>query len=248
MTNRDEITKSVDEMLAGWFDGERYDVDKNDIVELVMKHISVGGEPFGWIKPGAAVNDEKYEYEYGMFAYSQQEDTSVAIYTAPPAPSVTVKALEWVEQINDDWWIADRYRVERCGGSQFACRSKGPQSGAFNTLSYEVSFEAAKAAAQADYEARIRSALSAQVQDVAEDGERVKAAFNHGYVIACCNITNLHDEPGIAHDTLRELGVTKAEVKKMGLCDYDAKALREIERARGRNSAVYAAAPAKQDG
>ncbi len=89
---------------------------------------------------------------------------------------------------------------------------------------------------------------SAQVQDVAVDDEHVKAAFNHGYVIACCNVTNLHDEPGIAHDTLRELGISKAEVKRMGLCDYDAKALREIERARGPNSSLYAAAPAKQEG
>ncbi|QNP81170.1 hypothetical protein [Agrobacterium tumefaciens] len=38
MTNRDEISKDVDDLLAGWFDGERYDVDKNDIVELVLKH------------------------------------------------------------------------------------------------------------------------------------------------------------------------------------------------------------------
>lgn len=84
-----------------------------------------------------------------------------------PAVAVKVKPLEWVEQIQDDWWIADRYRVERCGGQQFACRSKGPQSGAFNTLVYGVSFEDAKSAAQSDYETRILSALSAQVQDVA---------------------------------------------------------------------------------
>lgn len=40
MTNRDEIKQSVDEMLAGWFDGERYEVDKDDIIELVMKHVA----------------------------------------------------------------------------------------------------------------------------------------------------------------------------------------------------------------
>ncbi|MDH1266742.1 DUF551 domain-containing protein [Rhizobium pusense] len=38
MTNRDEISKDVDDLLVGWFDGERHDVDKNDIVELVLKH------------------------------------------------------------------------------------------------------------------------------------------------------------------------------------------------------------------
>lgn len=41
MTHRDEIEKSVDEMLAGWFNGERHDVDRNDIIELVMKHSAV---------------------------------------------------------------------------------------------------------------------------------------------------------------------------------------------------------------
>lgn len=38
MTNRDEISKDVDELLAGWFDGVRHDVDRNDIIELVLKH------------------------------------------------------------------------------------------------------------------------------------------------------------------------------------------------------------------
>ncbi|MGV1943548.1 hypothetical protein ACQZ5D_23975 [Agrobacterium sp. 22-211-1] len=28
----------MDELLAGWFDGERYDVDKDDIVKLLLKH------------------------------------------------------------------------------------------------------------------------------------------------------------------------------------------------------------------
>lgn len=167
-----------------------------------------------------------------------REDVKRRLST-PPAPSVAVKALEWVENVAEavtgDYWIVNATQ-------KWLYRSPHVKIAPFDTV------EAAKLAAQADYEARIRSALSAQVQYVAEDGERVKAAFNHGYVIACCNITNLHDEPGIAHDTLRELGVTKAEVKKMGLCDYDAKALRDIERARGPNSAVYAAVPAKQEG
>lgn len=171
------------------------------------------------------------------------------LYAAPPAPSVAVKALEW-----------NPYRAETpFGWYQIEDQRSVPESelkgrppfllfGSRLDYSRHATLEEAKAASQADYEARILSALSAQVQDVAEDAERVKAAFNHGYVIACCNVANLHDEPGIAHDALRELGVTKAEVKRMGLCDYDAKALREIECARGPNSAFYAAAPAKQEG
>lgn len=56
-----------------------------------------------------------------------------------------------------------------------------------------------------------------------------KIAFEHGYVLACCNIVNLHDEPTIAHCTLSELGVTRAAVKEMNLSEYDLKALRKIE-------------------
>lgn len=138
MTHRDEIEKSVDEMLAGWFNGEGHDVDRNDIIELVMKHSTVAAEPFGWIKPGAATNDEKYDY--GMFAYRQQEDTPVAIYTAPPVPSVAVKDIEFLAEVIDnmDW-------------SAFGNEEKA---------------WAAKVKGEAML-ARIRSALSAQVQDVA---------------------------------------------------------------------------------
>lgn len=84
-----------------------------------------------------------------------------------------------------------------------------------------------------------RAALKAPppVQHLVAD-DATKAAFNHGYVLACCNIANLHDEPSIAFDVLRELGITKAEVKAMELCDYDAKALCKIERSRG-NSSLY---------
>lgn len=62
-----------------------------------------------------------------------------------------------------------------------------------------------------------------------------KTAFEHGYVLACCNIVNLHDEPTIAHDTLSELGITRSEIKAMNLSEYDLKALRKIERDRSRS-------------
>ena len=62
---------------------------------------------------------------------------------------------------------------------------------------------------------------------------REKAAFAHGYVLACCNIANLHNEPVIAADILAEAGITEAEIAGMDLSDYDAMALEEIRRARG---------------
>jgi len=57
-------------------------------------------------------------------------------------------------------------------------------------------------------------------------------AFKAGYLIACCNIAHLHDEPGIACDVLAEAGITQADVKAMDLCEYDIKALTEIRRQR----------------
>ncbi|QTG12926.1 hypothetical protein G6M86_06575 [Agrobacterium tumefaciens] len=79
--------------------------------------------------------------------------------------------------------------------------------------------------------AALEAALSIQAQD-APGREKAKAVFEHGYVIACCNLVHLHDEPGLAFDTLSELGVTKEAVTAMGLTDYDMEALRQIEEAR----------------
>ena len=62
------------------------------------------------------------------------------------------------------------------------------------------------------------------------DAER--AAFNRGYLIACCNLANLHNEPCIASDVFLEAGINAAEVKAMDLTEYDMRALREIRKAR----------------
>jgi hypothetical protein len=59
-----------------------------------------------------------------------------------------------------------------------------------------------------------------------------KFAFNTGYLLACCNIVNLHDQPGIAYDVLAEAGITRADVKAMDLCEYDAEALKIIRKER----------------
>lgn len=55
-------------------------------------------------------------------------------------------------------------------------------------------------------------------------------AFTHGYLIAVSNLINLHDEPTIAEDVLRELGETEAVIKRLDLCEYDAKPLRKLFR------------------
>lgn len=59
-----------------------------------------------------------------------------------------------------------------------------------------------------------------------------KAAFKLGYVIACCNIENLHHDACIASDVLSEAGISIAEVRAMNLSEYDTKALRKIRAAR----------------
>lgn len=65
--------------------------------------------------------------------------------------------------------------------------------------------------------------------------EAEKAAFNNGYLIACCNLTNMHNEPCLASDVLAELGIVEADVATMDLSEYDARALAEIRKARSRD-------------
>lgn len=57
-------------------------------------------------------------------------------------------------------------------------------------------------------------------------------AFKTGYLIACCNLVHLHDEPGLACDVLAEGGINQADVKAMGLSGYDAEALKAIRKER----------------
>jgi hypothetical protein len=85
---------------------------------------------------------------------------------------------------------------------------------------------------------RLRSAHPPQEHVTGVDEAATKAAFSHGYLLACCNVANLHGHPEIAFDILSELGISKAEVEAMDLCDYDLDALKEIETARG-NKSLY---------
>lgn len=82
------------------------------------------------------------------------------------------------------------------------------------------------------------SAAPPENQMTGVDEAATKAAFSHGYLLACCNVANLHGHPEIAFDILSELGISKAEVEAMDLCDYDLDALKEIETARG-NKSLY---------
>lgn len=59
----------------------------------------------------------------------------------------------------------------------------------------------------------------------AEEGE---SDFNHGYVIAGCNMMNLYDDEMIAQDTFDQLGITAKQIQAMGLTEYDLSALRRF--------------------
>jgi len=114
-----------------------------------------------------------------------------------------------------------------------------------NPMAHEIA-KAIRALAPAD-------ALAAQAaRDERMRAEGAKAAearleemrvteFNRGYLIACCNLTNLHDRPELASDVLMAAGIVAAEVKAMNLTDYDAKALRKIRKARGDDPIARAA-------
>lgn len=105
---------------------------------------------------------------FGAMWISDRDDPrSFPVYDRPqlPAPSVAVKALEWEAREDGSHCgtsAIGRYHV--FPGTGFSYDLCGPVGG---RLSTHKRLSEAKAAAQADYEARIRSALSAQAQDLA---------------------------------------------------------------------------------
>ena len=102
------------------------------------------------------------------------------LYAESPqiAPAATVRTLEWDDRGET---IRDRFKAPSILGDYYVAREK---SGLFSWRTYLLhgsiivgNADEAKAAAQADYEARIRSALSAQVQDVATAREFADRMF-----------------------------------------------------------------------
>lgn len=59
-----------------------------------------------------------------------------------------------------------------------------------------------------------------------------KRSFNAGYLIACCNLCNIHNEGSIAADVLSQVDITRSEVSAMDLSEYDSNALQIIRRSR----------------
>lgn len=59
---------------------------------------------------------------------------------------------------------------------------------------------------------------------------KINDQFAAGYLMATANIMHLHGEDIIAADVLRELGATEGIIRRIDLCDYDAKVLRKAFR------------------
>ncbi len=97
-----------------------------------------------------------------------EKEGRLPLYAAPTAPSVAVKALEW-NPFRADTPFGNYHIDDQTDRSPEELNGRPPflLSGSRLDLTRHSTLEAAKAAAQADYEARIRSALTAQVQDVA---------------------------------------------------------------------------------
>ena len=174
------LGKIVDEV----FDGAIEDASVIAEIYAVIKREEANLSAAEPVKPYGYVYESTVRYFDGRgphrkvdFSYSKKnisdddieefEISETAVYMPPPAPSVAVNTLEWEAHgegwrgcgsiiydvypaaEGEGWWAA----LSMAGYLPFRERCKSP--------------EAAKAAAQADYEARIRSALSAQAQDVA---------------------------------------------------------------------------------
>lgn len=62
--------------------------------------------------------------------------------------------------------------------------------------------------------------------------------FKAGYLLACCNIVNMHGEETIAADVLAEAGISEADIAGLDLCEDDAEALRLIRASRSEDPIV----------
>lgn len=99
---------------------------------------------------------------------------------------------------------------------------------------------------------RARSALGASDHPPASSGKALTGkaqgaehkGFTAGYAMACANIVNLHGEDTIAENILAESGITLAEVKALGLTDYDMKPLRALFREIARKQKAHKVRPA----
>lgn len=171
-----------DEMITAFkmkfHDKASDDLDYNTRLRVSLEAALSAAEPYGWMvkTKGSAVKGTFFGHEphFSDGTWDRDDYDVIPVYDRPqqPAPSVVVKALEWVEhQVSFPCplWSAEIpfgvYSIEEASASDSPVYEVRLHSN--KMVAIKDSLSEAKAAAQADYEAGIRSALSAQVQDVA---------------------------------------------------------------------------------
>jgi hypothetical protein len=123
-------------------------------------------------------------------------------------------------------------RTVCCKLDQCNCATMEEAADTITAQAAEIAERQADAAAAWDKCEERRIAQEKAEAALAAAEARVAVAFNHGYVIACCNLQNLHGSADEACDVLAELGVKQHEIEAMDLSEYDATALAEIRVAR----------------
>ncbi|MFK4060774.1 hypothetical protein [Brucella anthropi] len=73
-----------------------------------------------------------------------------------------------------------------------------------------------------------------------------RTEFNRGYVLACANIVNLHGADVAVMEGFAQLGISKAELKALDLCDYDQRAIDALEDYFGAEKLYRTSAPASE--
>lgn len=138
-------------------------MDASDVKQIIKAALSTDAEPMGYVHEFRATLKSNWARDFSFTPISENDyiRNIKAVYAAPTAPSVAVKALEWEDRGDT---IRDQYKASSVIGDYYVSREK---SGLFSYRTYALSgtiivgnAEEAKAAAQADYEARIRSALA----------------------------------------------------------------------------------------
>ena len=60
------------------------------------------------------------------------------------------------------------------------------------------------------------------------ENSNLLSAFDHGYLIACSNLVNMHDEPDLAGDILDQINLSVEQIEAMDLSEIDLSALEAI--------------------
>ncbi len=193
------------------------------------------GEPVAWLW----LNDGLEQLTFGN---RKPVDNATPLYAAPAPQPVAVKALEWKETTDDTGRHASAItRIGSYDAFELRFRVRGELRIKYGWSGHWLngdrdaeSFEAAKAAAQADYEARIRSALSSPAaSDIAalreENSKRDANNVGLGMAIAAAILMRVWGKETQAREILGAAGLTtEARLREIGVEDYDLDELRPI--------------------